>query len=56
VRSCPTIDADDEILLPGDPEQRTMAARRETGIVIDEGNWRPLVELAESLGVTPPVE
>jgi uncharacterized oxidoreductase len=56
VRSCPTIDAGDEILLPGDPEQRTMAARRKTGIVIDEGNWRPLVELAESLGVTPPVE
>ena len=54
VRSCPTIDPDGEILLPGDPERRTMARRTETGIPIDAGNWKPLVELAERLGVEAP--
>ena len=33
---------------------RTMARRQETGIPIDAGNWKPLVELAERLGVTVP--
>ena len=49
-----TLDALGEILLPGDPERRTMARRTETGIPIDEGNWKPLVELAKSLGVAAP--
>lgn len=52
VRSCPTIEPGGEILLPGDPERRTLAARSASGIPLDDGNWNELVKLAERLGVT----
>lgn len=54
VRSCPRIEGVDEILLPGDPERRTLEQRRAQGIPLDDGNWRALVELATKLGVTLP--
>lgn len=56
VRDCPRIDGVDEILLPGDPERRTLAARQAGGIPLDDGNWRQLTTLAERLGVSPPPE
>ncbi len=51
VRSCPTAEGVKEILLPGDPERRTLADRSAKGIPIDDGNWKQLVELAAKLGV-----
>jgi uncharacterized oxidoreductase len=54
VRSCPRIDPDGEILLPGDPERRMLAHRSVHGIPIDEGNWMELVKLAERLEVAVP--
>jgi uncharacterized oxidoreductase len=54
VRSVPRIDGVNEIFLPGDPEQRTLAKRSAEGIPLDEGNWNALLKLAEELGVTPP--
>jgi len=54
VRSCPTVDGVSEILLPGDPERRTMAKRRQGGIPLDDGNWGELVKLAGQLGVAVP--
>jgi len=54
VRGCPRIDGVDEILLPGDPERRTLARRSVEGVPMDEGNWRALTDLAASLAVTPP--
>ena len=54
VRGCPRIDGVEEILLPGDPERRTMAARRADGIPLDDGNWTALVKLAEKLKVEAP--
>lgn len=54
IRGCPRRDGVEEILLPGDPERRAMRARQSNGIPIDDGNWRPLVELAERLGVALP--
>jgi hydroxycarboxylate dehydrogenase B len=54
VRSCPTIEGVTEILLPGDPERRTLAVRSERGIPLDEGNWAELRKLAEQLGVAVP--
>jgi len=54
VRGCPTIDPAGEILLPGDPERRTLAKRTAAGIPLDEGNWQKLVELADKLGVAVP--
>jgi uncharacterized oxidoreductase len=54
VRSVPRIDGVDEILLPGDPERRTMEARQVSGIPIDDGNWKALGVLAQELGVDIP--
>ena len=54
VRGCPTIDGASEILLPGDPERRMLAARSRDGIPLDDGNWAELVKLAGRLGVQKP--
>jgi uncharacterized oxidoreductase len=54
VRSCPTADGVKEILLPGDPERRTLADRSAKGIPIDDGNWKQLADLAAKLGATVP--
>ncbi|MCL6504989.1 MAG: malate/lactate/ureidoglycolate dehydrogenase [Pirellulales bacterium] len=43
-----------EILMPGELEERTKAARLSQGIPLDETTWRQIVETAESLGVNAP--
>ena len=55
VTSCPRVEGCDAILLPGDPERRTMAGRSRDGIPIDDGNWSQLADLAKRLGVSEPV-
>jgi uncharacterized oxidoreductase len=54
IRSCPTVAGVREILLPGDPERRTLAERRAHGIPLDDGNWSELAKLATKLGVPIP--
>ncbi len=54
VRTCPRVDGVNEILLPGDPERKTAAARQATGIPLDDGNWAALAKLAEKLKVPLP--
>ena len=54
VRGCPTVDGVDQILLPGDPERNTLAARGQGGIPFDDGNWSQLTALAEKLKVGVP--
>lgn len=54
VRGCPRIEGVSEILLPGDPERRTLAQRERDGVPLDEGNWAQLRTLAEKLGVALP--
>ena len=54
VREVPLIDGVKEVTLPGDPERRVLAQRKQTGVTIDDGNWKALVTLATELGVTPP--
>jgi uncharacterized oxidoreductase len=54
VRSCPRVEGVDEIILPGDPERRTLKRRLDEGITLDEGNWAQLVKLAGKLGVDLP--
>jgi uncharacterized oxidoreductase len=54
VRDCPRIDGVAEIMLPGDPERKTLAQRSAAGIPFDERNWSELVKLAETLGVRAP--
>jgi hydroxycarboxylate dehydrogenase B len=55
VKSCPRVEGCDEIMVPGDPERRTFAARSRDGLALDAGNWTQLTELAKKLGVLPPV-
>jgi uncharacterized oxidoreductase len=54
VRNCPTAEGVREILLPGDPERRTLAERSRQGIPLDAGNWTQLAKLADKLGVAVP--
>ncbi len=41
----------DEVLLPGEPEARRVAERREAGVPIPDGVWAEIVEAAAKLGV-----
>jgi hydroxycarboxylate dehydrogenase B len=54
VKSCPRVEGVDEIILPGDPERRLAAQRRETGIFLDDENWNALVALARKLNLSVP--
>jgi len=54
VRECPRVEGCPEILLPGDPERRTLAERMKNGIPFDLGNWGQLLKLAERFGVRAP--
>ena len=55
VRTCPTATGVAEILLPGDPERRSKAARLQTGIALDDGTWGQLSALAAKSKVSIPV-
>lgn len=54
VRSCPRAEGVREILLPGDPERRLVQQRRQSGISLDDENWKQLLKLAERLQVAAP--
>ena len=54
VRGCPTAPGTDEILLPGDPERKTVARKTSEGLSLDDENWQKLAELADKLGVATP--
>ena len=45
----------EEILLPGENARRTEAKQQKEGVVIDEGTWAQLEQLATSLAVAPPL-
>lgn len=51
IRDCPRVAGVDEILLPGDPERKTLAKRLAEGVPIDDGNWKQLTDLAAKLNV-----
>ncbi len=42
-----------EILLPGEPERRSAAQRRLSGIPVDERSWAQILEAAATLGLSP---
>jgi len=44
----------DEVLIPGEPERREEAKRRQSGLPIDPETWSRLMSLAEGLGVAAP--
>ncbi|MBV9248005.1 MAG: malate/lactate/ureidoglycolate dehydrogenase [Acetobacteraceae bacterium] len=41
----------DEVLLPGEPERRSAAARRVSGIPVDDRTWQDIREAAAKLGI-----
>lgn len=51
VKSSATVEPGGEILMPGEPEQRTKRKRLEDGIELDETTWNQVVETARSLNV-----
>ncbi len=55
VRATPRAPGAGDILLPGDPERRTLEKRSALGIPIEDAHWSKLSELAARLG-TPVLE
>jgi uncharacterized oxidoreductase len=53
-KATPPAQGFDEVLLPGEPEQRAAEQRQAEGISIDETTWGELVEAARQLGVAAP--
>ncbi len=54
VADCPRAPGVDAILLPGDPERRTLADRGAAGIPLETAHWERLTSLATRLGVASP--
>jgi LDH2 family malate/lactate/ureidoglycolate dehydrogenase len=54
VRSSPRKAGVDAIRLPGDRANACRAMRRVEGIPLDDGTWKSLASLAESLGAQAP--
>jgi len=54
VKAVPPAPGFDEVLLPGEPEQRSAERRRAEGIPIDDTTWTQLVDAATKLRVSAP--
>ncbi|SEA53537.1 uncharacterized oxidoreductase [Desulfuromusa kysingii] len=46
-------DADEDIMLAGEPERRSMSNRLQTGIPVDSNTWDELLASAASVGINP---
>ena len=51
VKTAERTDPDAEILMPGEPEERTRARRLRDGIDLDDTTWKQLQETCRSLNV-----
>jgi uncharacterized oxidoreductase len=51
LKSCPPVTAGGSILVPGEPEANSEAARRRSGIPVEDETWRQIVQAARELGV-----
>ena len=52
IKATPPAAGFDEVLLPGEPEQRNRARQAEAGVMVDEPAWRSLKGAAEELEVS----
>ncbi len=52
IKDCPKLPGVDEILLPGEMEERRKVERQANGVSIPDETWRQLGELATSLDVS----
>ncbi|MCA9055167.1 MAG: Ldh family oxidoreductase [Planctomycetaceae bacterium] len=55
IKGCPRMPGVDEILLPGEIEQRRQQQREHDGVAIPDETWRQIGELATKLGVSTTV-
>ena len=55
-KSLPTQDGVDEVMVPGDPQQRTLLDRSTHGIPIPPGTWDKIVAAAARLNLQLPAE
>jgi len=55
IKALPTADGHDEILMPGEPEQRTYLERSTNGIPLPPGTVEKLQEAAQRLNLTSPI-
>ena len=56
LKALPVAEGHDEIRLPGERGERTMAERLESGVPLPAGTWRRLAEVADRFGIAmPPV-
>lgn len=53
-KSLPTQPGVDEVMVPGDPQQRTLAERRSKGIPLPPGTWDKILAAAAHQGIDPP--
>jgi uncharacterized oxidoreductase len=51
VTDCPTTEPAGEILMPGEPEERTRARRSREGIELDDTTWSQLRDAGRELGI-----
>jgi len=54
VKSVPTDEQTDEILIPGEMEIRTREVREREGIPFPNGTWQTIVDTANEVGVAIP--
>ncbi|HEV2122404.1 MAG TPA: Ldh family oxidoreductase, partial [Chloroflexota bacterium] len=54
VKAVPAAPGFSEVLLPGEPEERSREDRRQNGVPVPEDTWKALQETAEKLGVPVP--
>lgn len=54
VKASPPRDPGGEVLVPGEPEQRSRRKRMTEGIPLSDGDWRAIGNAVRSLGVDPP--
>jgi uncharacterized oxidoreductase len=54
VRTAPLAAGGKEILIPGEPEERTLRERRRDGVPIEDETWRLIQECAADVGVRVP--
>ena len=54
LKAIPPAPGHDEVLVPGEPEQRAQAERERDGIPLPPTLWTALHELSAEVGVTPP--
>ena len=52
VKAIPPAKGFSEVLLPGDPEQRSKAERLRDGIPVAEATWNAIVETGKGLGLS----